>query len=222
MHLLLVEDDFALGNTLLKLLTPVYRTTWVRNLAQARQQAALQDYSLILLDLGLPDGDGLDWLQELRGGQAEQPVLILSARDQLDDRVAGLDTGADDYLVKPFEAEELLARIRVLLRRHARQSAPLLQAGELTYDAVTDRFFLQEQTLTLPPKEHQLLAVLIHARDRPVSRSRLLQQIYSFGNEAESNTLDVHIHALRKLLGKARIETLRGRGYRLVTLCASD
>lgn len=222
MHLLLVEDDLGLGNVLLKILKQAYRVDWVRSLEQAEAQLAISEYSLILLDLGLPDGDGIEWLERFRNRGHNLPVLIISARDTLDSRIKGLDTGADDYLVKPFEAEELQARIRVLLRREARQATTLIQAGDLSYDPSLDRFTLQDQVLTLPPKEHQLLTVLIHSLDRPVSRARLVQQMYSFGNEAESNTLDVHIHALRKLLGKEHIQTLRGIGYQLVNVCSSN
>lgn len=221
MHILLIEDDLALGGVLLRILQTTYRTDWVRTLEQASTQSQLNDYDLILLDLGLPDGDGLTWLQQQRQAGSQRPVLIVSARDTLDERIQGLDSGADDYLVKPFEADELLARIRAMLRRTAQHSTPRLQAGDLSYDSISDAFFLAGQPISLPPKEHQLLTVLIHAADRPVTRARLLQQIYSFGNEAESNTLDVHIHALRKQLGKERIQTLRGRGYQLASLCQS-
>ena len=141
MHLLLVEDDLALGNVLLRLLQGSYRTDWVRTLAQADTQCQLNDYDLILLDLGLPDGDGLQWLQQQRDAGSQRPVLIVSARDTLDERVRGLDTGADDYLVKPFEADELLARVRAMLRRTAQQATPRLQAGELSYDSLSDAFF---------------------------------------------------------------------------------
>jgi DNA-binding response OmpR family regulator len=143
-------------------------------------------------------------------------VLIVTARDGLDDRVRGLDTGADDYLVKPFEPEELLARIRVLLRRKSGRAQPLLSVGNLSFDAESRRFLLDGEPLGMPPKEHQILAVLIQAGERPVSRERLLQQLYGIGEGVDSNTLEVHIYGLRKLLGKERIETVRGFGYRLV------
>lgn len=218
MYLLLVEDDLALGTALLKLLASQYRVDWVRDLASARRHQQAAQYDLLLLDLGLPDGDGVAWLKSLRGAGLDLPVLILSARDALDDRVQGLDTGADDYLVKPFEPDELLARIRVLLRRQAGKAKPVLEAGALHYAPDSQDFFLDGQRLVLPRKEQQLLAVLIQAGDKPVARERLLQQLYGLGNEAESNTLEVHIHALRKAVGKPRIETVRGFGYRLVAL----
>lgn len=218
MYLLLVEDDLALGNALLKLLKTRYRVDWVRNLSTARGYFEAAQYDLMLLDLGLPDGDGVSWLKQLRAQGCEVPVLILSARDGLDDRVQGLDTGADDYLVKPFEPDELMARIRVLLRRQAGKAQPQFEAGALRYVPESQDFFLDGERIALPRKEQQILAVLIQAGDKPVSRERLLQQLYGLGNEAESNTLEVHIHCLRKLLGKARIETVRGFGYRLVAV----
>jgi DNA-binding response OmpR family regulator len=218
MYLLLVEDDLQLGNALSKLLKRHYRVHWVRNLAGARSHFDAAEYDAMLLDLGLPDGDGVAWLQALRAAGSNVPVLIITARDALDDRVRGLDTGADDYLVKPFEPEELLARIRVLLRRKAGCAQPRLVVGDLSFDAESHRFFLGGEPLRMAPKEQQILSVLIQSADRPVSRERLTQQLYGIGEGVESNTLEVHIHALRKLLGKDRIETVRGFGYRLVAM----
>jgi DNA-binding response OmpR family regulator len=215
MFLLLVEDDLNLGNALSKLLRQHYRVHWVRNLETAKNHFATADYDAMLLDLGLPDGDGVEWLQSLRAAGSNTPVLIVSARDALDDRVRGLDTGADDYLVKPFEPEELLARIRVLLRRKSGRAQPRLTAGNLGFEAESRQFYLDDQPITLPPKEHQILAVLMQAGDKPVSRERLMQQLYGLGDGVDSNTLEVHIYGLRKLLGRNRIETVRGFGYRL-------
>ena len=217
MYLLLVEDDLQLGNALTRLLQRHYRVHWVRNLASARGHLDAAEHDVMLLDLGLPDGDGVAWLQSLRAAGSNLPVLIITARDALDDRVRGLDTGADDYLVKPFEPEELLARIRVLLRRKSGRAQPRLCSGNLSFDAESHRFYLDDEPLSMPPKEHQILSVLIQAGDKPVSRERLIQQLYGIGDRAASNTLDVHVHGLRKLLGKERIETVRGFGYRLVT-----
>jgi DNA-binding response OmpR family regulator len=144
--------------------------------------------------------------------------LILSARDRLDDRVKGLDTGADDYLVKPFEPEELLARIRALLRRKAGSAQPRFVVGALSYAPDAQQFCLDDRPISLSPQERSLLAVLIQAGEKPVSRERLLQQLYGLGDGVDSNTLEVRIHALRRQLGKDRIETVRGIGYRLVAL----
>jgi DNA-binding response OmpR family regulator len=216
MYLLLVEDDLNLGNSLSRLLSDHYRLHWVRTLASAKSHFSATDYDAMLLDLGLPDGDGVAWLQSLRAAGSNTPILIITARDALDERVRGLDTGADDYLVKPFEAEELLARIRVLLRRKSGRAQPRLTVGNLSFDATSRIFYVDEQSINLTPKEHQLLAVLIQAGEAPVSRERLTQQLYGLGDSADSNTLEVHIHGLRKVLGKERIETVRGFGYRLV------
>lgn len=217
MFLLLVEDDINLGKALLKLLQLHYRVHWVRNLANAKEHVAAAEYDAMLLDLGLPDGDGVDWLRALRSKGSLMPVLILSARDALDDRVRGLDTGADDYLVKPFEPDELLARIRVLLRRKSGAAQPMLTAGDLSFSSEQQQFYLHDQPISLANKEFQLLAVLMQAGTRAVSRERLLQQLYGMRQGSDSNTLDVHMHMLRKVVGKERIETVRGFGYRLKT-----
>ena len=216
MYLLVVEDDLNLGAALSKLLGRHHRVHWVRTLEAAASHFATAAYDAVLLDLGLPDGDGVAWLHSLREGGCSTPILIITARDALDDRVKGLDTGADDYLVKPFEPEELLARIRVLLRRKSGRAQPRLSSGNLSFDAVSREFYLDEEALDLTPKEHQLLSVLIQAGASPVSRERLMQQLYGLGDGVDSNTLEVHIHGLRKRLGKDRIETVRGFGYRLV------
>jgi DNA-binding response OmpR family regulator len=217
MYLLLVEDDLSLGNVLTRLLKRHYRVHWVRNLESARTHFATAEYDAMLLDLGLPDGDGVDWLKSLRAADCNTPILIITARDALDDRVRGLDTGADDYLVKPFEPEELLARIRVLLRRKAGRAQPRLAFGDLSFDAEARQFYVDDNPISVPPKEYQILAVLMQAGGRPVSRERLTQQLYGLTEGADSNTLEVHIYGLRKLLGKERIETVRGFGYRLGT-----
>jgi DNA-binding response OmpR family regulator len=215
MFLLLVEDDLNLGNALSKLLRQHYRVHWVRNLEAARSHTATADYDAMLLDLGLPDGDGVEWLRSLRAADCNMPVLIVTARDALDDRVGGLDTGADDYVVKPFEPEELLARIRVLLRRKSGRAQPRLTAGNLSYAAESHQFWLDGEPVSLTPKGHQILAVLMQAGDKPVSRERLMQQLYGLGDGVDSNTLEVHIHGLRRILGRHRIETVRGFGYRI-------
>lgn len=216
MHLLLVEDDLNLGNALLKLLRAQFTVAWVRDLAAARARWAAGEYDLLLLDLGMPDGDGMDWLRELRDAGCQAPVLILSARDALDDRVAGLDTGADDYLVKPFEAGELLARIRVLLRRRAGTASPRISVGDLSYAPDAQQFWLGEEPLRLSPQERRILAALVQSGGKPVSRERLMQQLYGLAEGGDSNTLEVRIHALRRIVGRERIETVRGLGYRLV------
>jgi DNA-binding response OmpR family regulator len=216
MYLLLVEDDQNLGKSLVRLLSSTYQVEWARSLTEANGYIAVANHDLVLLDLGLPDGDGVDWLRTLRSRQWTTPVLIVTARDALDDRVKGLDTGADDYIVKPFEPEELLARIRVLLRRQSGSAIERLHCGSLSFSTEIQQFYLDDEPVYLPAMEYQILAVLMHAGARPVNRERLVQQLYGLGESADSNTLDVHIHTLRKRIGKDRIETLRGFGYRLV------
>jgi DNA-binding response OmpR family regulator len=216
MNCLLIEDDLALGRVLQKIVAVHYPTNWVRRLQDAERFLAETCYDIILLDLGLPDGDGALWLPQLRKVNSEIPVLILTARDAISSRIQGLDSGADDYLIKPFQSEELLARMRALLRRRSGQSARLLQHGDLTYDQHNDQFLLGDIPLILRLKEHNLLLGLITARGRPVYREQLLQRLNGGGQNIESNTLEVHIHALRRLIGRDRIETLRGIGYRLL------
>lgn len=218
MYLLLIEDDLPLGRALSRLLQQRYRVHWLRTLAAVKSHVATAEYDAVLLDLGLPDGDGIDWLHSMRDKGWQTPVLILSARDSLDDRVHGLDTGADDYLVKPFEGDELLARIRVMLRRKSGSAQPRITAGELSFSPENRQFYLLGELLDLPRMEFEILAVLIQAGDKAVSRERLLQQLYGIGDGVDSNTLDVHIHTLRKHIGKERIQTRRGFGYRLVAL----
>ena len=216
MNCLLIEDDLALGRVLQKVVSRHYEAEWVRRLQDAERRLAETTYDIILLDLGLSDGDGLLWLPDLRKSNAEVPVLILTARDDLDSRIKGLDSGADDYLIKPFESEELMARMRALLRRRSGQSAPVLQHGDLSYDQHNEQFHLGEAVLSLSVMEHNLLLGLMLARGRPVHREQLLQRLYGGDQVIESNALDVHIHALRRLIGRERIETLRGIGYRLL------
>jgi DNA-binding response OmpR family regulator len=215
MYLLLVEDDLNLGKALSKLLADHARVHWVRTLESAKSHFAASSYDIVLLDLGLPDGDGVDWLGELRSQESAVPVLIVTARDAVDDRVRGLDGGADDYLIKPFDGEELLARIRALLRRNGGSNGPSHAVGDLCYDPAEHRFHLGGEPLEMTPSEHDLLAVLIRAGKRAVSRERLALQLYGATESVDSNALEVHIHNLRKLIGRERIETVRGFGYRL-------
>lgn len=218
MFLLLVEDDLDLGRALLKLLAAHYRVEWVRKLADARAHFTAGNHDLILLDRGLPDGDGIGWIEQMRRGGDTTPVLVITARDALEARIEGLDGGADDYLVKPFEPDELLARVRVQLRRQNGQATPHPSLGALELHPEEHCFFLHGERLTLTPSEYAILAVLLQAGGRAVSRERITRQLYGGGHGAESNTLEVHVHALRRVLGRSAIETVRGFGYRLVTL----
>ena len=170
----------------------------------------------MVLDLGLPDEDGLHFLARMRREKFSQPVLILTARDTVDERISGLDTGADDYLVKPFALEELNARIRALLRRHNNQGDNELTIGNLRLNVTRRLVWLGEQSLDLTPKEYALLSRLMMKAGSPVHREILYNDIYSWDNEPATNTLEVHIHNLRDKVGKSRIRTVRGFGYMLV------
>ena len=215
MHLLLVEDDLNLGKALSKRLADHARVHWVRTLESARGHFATGEYDLVMLDLGLPDGDGVVWLREIRAGGVATPVLIVTARDAVEDRVRGLDSGADDYLIKPFEPQELFARLRALLRRGSGSAGPGFSVGDLHYDEAAHRFRLGTAVLSMTPSEHTLLAMLIRSGSRPVSRERLARALYGDSERVDSNALEVHVHNLRKLVGRERIETVRGFGYRL-------
>ena len=215
MYVLLVEDDLNLGKALSRSLDEHARVHWVRTLEAAKGHFAAADYDLVLLDLGLPDGDGVAWLRELRSRGSTTPVLVVTARDAVEDRVRGLDSGADDYLVKPFDRDELLARMRALLRRQSGTAGPSLAVGDLSYQPAEHRFRLGSTPLELTPSEHELLAVLMRAGTQPVSRERLARQLYGSDERVDSNALEVHIYNLRKLIGRERIETVRGFGYRL-------
>ena len=179
-------------------------------------EAGTRRPDLVVLDLGLPDEDGLHFLARMRREKFSQPVLILTARDTVDDRISGLDTGADDYLVKPFALEELNARIRALLRRHNNQGDNELSVGNLRLNVTRRLVWLGEQSLDLTPKEYALLSRLMMKAGSPVHREILYNDIYSWDNEPATNTLEVHIHNLRDKVGKSRIRTVRGFGYMLV------
>jgi len=215
MIILLVEDDLNLGRSLSRVMSAHYRVQWVRTLEAAKGHFLAADFDLILLDLGLPDGDGADWLRAIRARGSTTPVLIVSARDALDDRILGLDGGADDYVIKPFDGEELLARIRAVLRRQAGSADSRLQSGDLSYESASRQFLLAGAPIEVTPREHELLEALIQAGGRPVSRERLARIMFGDGDRIDSNAIEVHVHNLRKLIGRDRILTVRGFGYRL-------
>ena len=170
-------------------------------------------FDMALLDLGLPDGDGIDWLRKLRQEGRTLPVLIMTARDALTDRVSGLDEGADDYLVKPFAPEELLARMRVALRRSEGRASPLLQHGDLVVNPAAHTVHRNGTLVPLRAKEFALLLALLRASGKVLSRQRLEEALYGFDDALESNALEVHIHHLRRKLGSDLLQTVRGVGY---------
>lgn len=214
MRILLVEDDALLGDGLAAgLRLDGYGIDWVRDGEAARHALLSEDYAACVLDLGLPRRDGLEVLRELRGRGRRTPVLILTARDTVADRVAGLDAGADDYLLKPFDLAELQARLRALIRRAGGEAAPLLRHGDLILDPAARSVSLGGRSVSMSAREYALLLDLLGHKGRIRSRQELEASLYAWGEEAESNTVEVYIHHLRRKLGPERIRTVRGLGY---------
>ena len=217
MRILIVEDDTALGPALRTgLRQDGYAADWVRSADAAEQALRLEHFDLVVLDLGLPGRDGLAVLRDLRRGGFAAPVLILTARATVPDRVLGLDAGADDYMVKPFDLVELSARIRALIRRSQGHAGSILRVGDLVLDPATRQVTQGGRPLSLSPREYALLEVFLASADQALPRGRLLAAAYDWQDNVESNALEVHIHNLRRKLGKDRIVTVRGVGYRLV------
>ena len=216
MRILLVEDDASLGEGLRTALRrAAYTVDWLRDGASAL--AAIRDggIDLVVLDLGLPQMDGIEVIRQARRLGADVPILVLSARERASDRALGLDVGADDYLGKPFDARELLARVRALLRRTGGRADPILRIGALTLDPAGLAVTWRGRMLDLPRREFALLRLLMEQRGRPITRESAQQRLYGTHEDVASNALDVHIHALRKKLDPALIRTLRGIGYAL-------
>lgn len=216
MRILLIEDDPSLGATLQSWLQlDGYAVDWLRRGDQAAVALATHDYHCVLLDRGLPGLSGDAVLQAMRARQSLVPVLLITARDTLSDRVEGLDLGADDYLVKPFDLEELSARIRAALRREARQPAAALQHGGATLDAATKQVTLDGAAVTLTAREFALLHALMRRPGQILSRAQLEEALYGWGEEVESNAIEAHVYNLRKKLGSRFITTVRNQGYGL-------
>ena len=216
MRILLVEDDRMIAQAVSDgLKSARYAVDWVNNGNMAEQALSSQQYDLILLDLGLPGQDGLQLLNRLRQKKNNTPVLIVTARDDLDSRLAGLDGGADDYIIKPFDLSELLARIRAVLRRQNGQSLPLLTNGEITLNPTNYQVTLEGQdvSIELSNKEFAILQALMTRPGIIHSRADLEDKIYAWGDEVESNAIDFLIHGLRKKIGKTHIKNVRGVGW---------
>jgi two-component system response regulator QseB len=214
MRVLLVEDDAMVGEAVRKgLRQDGFAVDWLQDGKAAELALRQEDYAMLLLDLGLPHKDGLSVLRSLRQSGNAIPVLITTARDAVADRVAGLDAGADDYLIKPFDLEELSARMRALLRRHSGRADSLIQVRDVTLNPATHEVFLHGQQVALSAREFALLRALA---DRPgviLSRAQLEEKLYGWNDSVESNAVEVHIHALRKKLGSDFIKNVRGVGY---------
>ena len=214
MRLLLVEDDPALGEGIRAALKPEgYTVDWLQDGLSAVHAIEQESFDLVILDLGLPRLDGLQVLKRVRSGKHQLPVLVLTARDATDDRIAGLDAGADDYLVKPFDVAELKARLRALLRRSFNRSEPLLEYRGIVLDPSSQLVTWQGQSLSLPRKEFLLLHELLVQPGRVLTRDRLQQVLYGWDEDVESNALEVHVHHLRKKFFPELIRTVRGVGY---------
>ena len=214
MRLLLVEDDLLLGDGISAgLKQDGYTVDWVHDGEVADHALQCEHFDIVVLDINLPRLSGIEVLKRLRDRCSDVPVLLLTARDSISDRVQGLDSGADDYLTKPFDLGELNARLRALLRRRSGRATPLLMNGALVLDPAARRVTLDGQDIELSQREFALLHVLMDNLGRVMPRSRLEEALYGWGTEVESNTLEVHIHHLRKKLGTAMIRTVRGVGY---------
>ncbi len=216
MRILLVEDDIQLGESLeAALRLDKYAVDWLRSGEPVRAALASTPYDLLILDLGLPGVPGIQVLRQLRSDKHILPVLLLTARTTLADKVDGLDSGADDYLTKPFEMDELFARVRSLLRRKGEHKTQLLEGAGIVLDPVLREVTFDNASLDLTAREYAILEILMRNCGRFVSRARLEEGIYSWGEEVGSNTVEVYVSRLRKRFGSAAIETMRGVGYRI-------
>jgi DNA-binding response OmpR family regulator len=216
LRILLVEDDPLLGDGLVSAIqNDGYTVDWLKDGKQALQAIETEDFSLVLLDLGLPGMGGLDVIRKTRSKSIDVPILILTARDAVGDRVTGLDLGADDYMTKPFDLNELSARLRSLIRRSHGRASPLLEKAGIQINPSSKSVSYQGKTVPLSSKEYTILLYLVENADRVTSRSQLEEQLYGWDQAVDSNALEVHIHNLRKKLDNAIIKTIRGIGYQL-------
>lgn len=215
MHaVLLVEDDLLLGASLARALEQAgHAVRWVRQLVDARRSLAETHVDMVILDLGLPDGQGTDLLAQLRAANERVPVLVVTARDALHERLGALDSGADDYLVKPFAVTELLARMRAVLRRSAGFAGTQWEIGQLRIDTRQRRVWQCGACVELTPREYQVLLELARRAGRWVPREQLFDRIYGDAEQASMNALEVQVHGLRRKLGPQTIQTVRGVGY---------
>jgi two-component system OmpR family response regulator len=217
MRILLAEDDPILGDGLRAGLRQLgFQVDWVRDGVAAERELATGDYAAAVLDLGLPIKDGMDVLQSVRQRKIATPVLVLTARDAVPDRIRGLDLGADDYVVKPVDLHELGARLRSLVRRSLGALQDVLRCGAVTLDPSARQVTLDGEAVTLSTREFDLLHALMLNAGRVLSREQLEQQLYSWGYEVDSNAIEVHIHHLRRKLNADLIQTVRGIGYTML------
>lgn len=214
MRVLLVEDDRMIGEAVVQALhDAAYAVDWVKDGQAALLAIETNEYGMVLLDLGLPRRNGLDLLRQVRAKGSTVPVIIVTARDALEDRVVGLDLGADDYLVKPFDVAELLARMRAVARRRGGQAAPLLTNGALTLDPATREARYGEASCSLTAREFSLLQSLLMRPGAILSRAELEERVYGWNEEVESNAIEFLIHGVRRKLGMSVIKNVRGVGW---------
>ncbi|HEY0330291.1 MAG TPA: response regulator transcription factor [Rhodopseudomonas sp.] len=217
MRILLVEDDPMIGKALVRGLTAQgMAVDWVRNGADASATLERPQHAIALLDIGLPEISGFDVLAQVRTAGAAIPIIVITARDAVDDRITGLDLGADDYIVKPFELNELLARIRAVLRRHNGQASSLVTSGQITLDLATHVATFRGIETELSAREFALLNALMERPGAILSRSQIEERIYGWGEEVESNAIDFLIHAIRKKFDRDIVRNVRGAGWMVV------
>lgn len=214
MRILLVEDDLLLGEgTQTALKQEGYAVDWIQDGQHAETALLTESFDAVILDLGLPRKSGVEVLKTIRHRGIQTPVLILTARDSVNDRIMGLDAGADDYLTKPFSISEVSARLRAILRRAAGRSHPLISAQGVSLDPTAHQVTFKGENIKLSRREFALLQVLMENAGKVISRSKLTDSLYGWEDETDSNTLEVHIHHLRKKFGTSFIQTIRGIGY---------
>ena len=214
MRILLVEDDDLIGDAVKNgLEQEKYTADWVKDGNSAILALKNETFDLVVLDIGLPQRSGLEVLKEIRGAGNVTPVLVLTARDTVSDRIAGLDSGADDYLSKPFDMDELVARIRALLRRSRGRANPILTHGDISLDPAAHKVTRAGEVVELSGREFAILQVLMEYHGKVMSKSRLEEELYGWSSDVESNTVEGYIHHLRKKLGSDLIRTIRGVGY---------
>lgn len=214
MRVLIVEDDAMIGAAVVQALKDAaYAVDWVKDGKTAIEATRIETYDLVLLDLTLPGLDGIEVLRTLRKGEAALPVIVATARDGVDDRIQGLDLGADDYIVKPFETRELLARMRAILRRQGSGASPLLTNGDIALDPATFEVMRGEASCRLTAKEFALMQALMARPGTILSRADLERSIYGWNEEVESNAVEFLIHAIRRKIGSTAIRNVRGVGW---------
>ncbi len=216
MRVLLVEDDRVLGDAVREhVAASGHGVDWMKRIGEAREALATVSYDLVLLDLGLPDGRGLDLLRELRRGGSKVPVIVLTAMDQIASRIEGLNSGADDYLVKPFDLSELSARVAAVARRYGGNPNPLLKIGEIDIDMAQRVINVAGHPVDLTAREWAVLERLLRRPNAIIAKSEIEDSLYEFGAEIESNAVEVYVSRLRKKLGRDTIKTIRGIGYKV-------